>query len=156
MGLAICHDHGSATMSDDFPQELPFLGMSSSPSSVGEPEGIGVAKRFVRTLKENLLWVRAFATVAELVEALREFKGVTITNHGPRPWSEEGPPEGAACGRSPPLGAGMSTGLRLLRDAGQRRLLRWPPECRGQPVSRRKHAGSLEALRVPRPEAVVS
>ena len=28
----------------------------------------------VRTLKENLLWVRSFATVAELVEALREFK----------------------------------------------------------------------------------
>ena len=28
----------------------------------------------VRTIKENLLWVRNFATVAELVEALREFK----------------------------------------------------------------------------------
>ena len=28
----------------------------------------------VRTLKEKLLWVRHFATVAELVEALREFK----------------------------------------------------------------------------------
>jgi hypothetical protein len=33
-----------------------------------------VAERFVRTLKENLLWARHFATVAELVEALREFK----------------------------------------------------------------------------------
>jgi putative transposase len=33
-----------------------------------------VAERFVRTLKEQLLWVRSFATVAELVEALREFK----------------------------------------------------------------------------------
>ena len=39
-----------------------------------QPEGDGVAERFVRTLKENLLWVRSFATVAELVEALREFK----------------------------------------------------------------------------------
>jgi hypothetical protein len=28
----------------------------------------------VRTLKENLRWVRSFATVAELVEALREFR----------------------------------------------------------------------------------
>ncbi len=28
----------------------------------------------VRTLKENLLWIRHFATVAELVEALREFR----------------------------------------------------------------------------------
>jgi transposase InsO family protein len=48
--------------------------MSSSPSFVREPEGNAVAERFVRTLKENLLWIRHFATVAELVEALREFK----------------------------------------------------------------------------------
>ena len=48
--------------------------MTSSPSFVREPEGNGVAERFIRTLKENLLWIRAFATVAELVEALREFR----------------------------------------------------------------------------------
>jgi transposase InsO family protein len=73
-GLAIRHDHGSAYMSDDFQQELTFLGMTSSPSFVREPEGNGVAERFIRTLKENLLWVRHFATVADLVEALREFR----------------------------------------------------------------------------------
>jgi transposase InsO family protein len=73
-GLAIRHDHGSAYMSDDFQTELAFLGMSSSPSFVREPEGNGVAERFIRSLKENLLWVRHFATIAELVEALREFK----------------------------------------------------------------------------------
>ena len=61
-------------MSDDFQQELTFLGHDSSPSFVREPEGNGCAERFIRTLKENLLWVRTFATVAELVEALREFK----------------------------------------------------------------------------------
>ena len=61
-------------MSDDFQRELSFLGMTSSPSFVREPEGNGIAERFIRTLKENLLWVRRFATVAELVEALREFK----------------------------------------------------------------------------------
>ena len=73
-GLAIRHDHGSAYMSDDFQRELTFLGMASSPSFVREPEGNGVAERFIRTLKENLLWIRHFATVAELAEALREFK----------------------------------------------------------------------------------
>jgi transposase InsO family protein len=73
-GLAIRHDHGSAYMSDDFRQELAFLGMTSSPSFVREPEGNGVAERFIRTLKENLLWVRTFATVAELLEALQEFR----------------------------------------------------------------------------------
>jgi transposase InsO family protein len=73
-GLAIRHDHGSAYMSDDFQRELAFLGMISSPSFVREPQGNGVAERFIRTLKENLLWARSFATVAELLEALREFR----------------------------------------------------------------------------------
>jgi transposase InsO family protein len=74
-------------MSEDFQQELAFLGMTSSPSFVREPEGNGVAERFVRTLKENLLWARHFATVAELVEALRDFRrlynqGWLIERHG--------------------------------------------------------------------------
>ena len=47
--------------------------MTTSPSFVREPEGNGVAERFIRTLKENLLWVRHFATVVELIEALRGF-----------------------------------------------------------------------------------
>ena len=42
-GLAIRHDHGSAYMSDDFQRELAFLGMTSSPSFVREPEGKGYA-----------------------------------------------------------------------------------------------------------------
>jgi hypothetical protein len=41
-----------------------------------QPEGDGVAERFVRTIQKNLLWVRSFATVAEPVEALREFKRI--------------------------------------------------------------------------------
>lgn len=92
-GLSIRHDHGSAYMSDDFQRELRFLGMSSSPSFVREPEGNGCAERFIRTLKENLLWVWSFATVAELVEALREFKRTynerwLIGRHGHRPPSQ--------------------------------------------------------------------
>jgi transposase InsO family protein len=73
-GLAIRHDHGSNYLSDDFQRELRFLGMASSPSFVREPEGNGCAERFIRTLKEQLLWLRTFATVAELTEALQEFK----------------------------------------------------------------------------------
>ncbi len=34
----------------------------------------GVAERFIRTLKEQLLWVRYFATIEELRLALLEFK----------------------------------------------------------------------------------
>jgi len=48
------------------------------------------AERFIRTLKENLLWVRTFDTVEELHEALLEFRdayNVTwlIERHGFRP-----------------------------------------------------------------------
>jgi putative transposase len=73
-GLAIRHDHGSPYMSGDFQDEIKFLGMTSSPAFVREPEGNGCAERFIRTLKENLLWVRHFATIEELRLALLEFK----------------------------------------------------------------------------------
>jgi hypothetical protein len=36
-------------------------------------EGSGVAERFIRTLKENLLWVRTFDTIEELRAALVDF-----------------------------------------------------------------------------------
>jgi putative transposase len=41
---------------------------------MGAPEGNGCAKRFIRTLKENLLWVRTFATIEELRQALLAFR----------------------------------------------------------------------------------
>jgi transposase InsO family protein len=73
-GLAIRHDHGTAHRSGDLQREVALLGMASSPSFVRGPEGNGCAERFIRTLKEQLLWVRSFAAVAEPVEALREFR----------------------------------------------------------------------------------
>ena len=73
-GLQARHDHGSQYMSDYFQDELKFLGIESSPAFVREPEGNGVAERFIRTLKEQLLWVRSFDTVEELRQALLEFK----------------------------------------------------------------------------------
>src|SRR5215211_6496719 len=48
-------------------------GIEASPSFVREPEGNRVAERFIRTLKENLLWVRSFDTIQELRAALVEF-----------------------------------------------------------------------------------
>ena len=73
-GLLARHDHGSQYMSDYFQAELRFLGITSSPAFVREPEGNGVAERFIRTLKEQLLWVRAFETVEELRRALLDFR----------------------------------------------------------------------------------
>ena len=68
------HDHGSQYISDYLQDELKFLGITSSPAFVREPEGNGGAERFIRTLKEQLLWVRTFDTVEELRVALLEFK----------------------------------------------------------------------------------
>ncbi len=73
-GLRLRHDHGSNYLADDFQQEVAFLGIESSPSFVREPEGNGVAERFIRTLKENFLWVRSFETIEALRLALLEFK----------------------------------------------------------------------------------
>lgn len=73
-GMQARHDHGSQYVSDYLQDELRFLGIQSSPAFVREPEGNGVAERFIRTLKEQLLWVRTFDTVEELRLALLEFK----------------------------------------------------------------------------------
>jgi transposase InsO family protein len=73
-GLAVRHDHGSQYLSDAFQNELTFLGIESSPAFVRAPEGNGCAERFIRTLKENLLWVRTFETIEQLRQALLEFR----------------------------------------------------------------------------------
>jgi len=73
-GLSLRHDHGSQYVSDDFQNEIAFLGVEASPSFVREPEGNGCAERFIRTLKENLLWVKYFSTIEELRLALLEFR----------------------------------------------------------------------------------
>ena len=89
-GLAVRHDHGSQYMADDVQKELRFLGVEGSPAFVRAPEGNGCAERFIRTLKENLLWVRTFDTVEELRVALLEFRETynstwLIERHGFRP-----------------------------------------------------------------------
>jgi transposase InsO family protein len=89
-GLAVRHDHGPQYMADDFQREIAFLGIEGSPAFVRAPEGNGCAERFIRTLKENLLWVRTFDTVEELRRALIEFRETynatwLIERHGFRP-----------------------------------------------------------------------
>src|SRR5215207_6928842 len=71
---------------------LPLLGIESSPAFVRAPEGNGCAERFIRTLQENLLWVRTFDTVEELRRALLDFRETDnatwlIERHGFRPLS---------------------------------------------------------------------
>jgi transposase InsO family protein len=72
-GLALRHDHGSNYMSGDFQDEIAFLGIEGSPAFVRQPEGNGVAERFIRTLKENFLWVHTFDAIEELRRGLQDF-----------------------------------------------------------------------------------
>lgn len=72
-GLKLRHDHGSQFMSRKFQDEVRFVGIESSPSYVRSPEGNGCAERFIRTLKEQLLWTRWFQNTEELLEALHEW-----------------------------------------------------------------------------------
>jgi len=86
-GLFLRHDHGSQYMSDDFQAEIRFLGIESTPAFVRAPEGNGCAERFIRTLKENLLWVQNFENVEKLRQALLEFRDLynetrLIERHG--------------------------------------------------------------------------
>ncbi len=85
--ITMRHDHGSQFVSYAYQEELRFLGMESSPAYVREPQGNGCAERFVRTLKEQLLWLRRFATLEELQRALLDFmerynRGWLIQRHG--------------------------------------------------------------------------
>ena len=73
-GLALRHDHGSQFLSHAYQAELRFLGIRSSPAFLREPEGNGCSERFIRTLKEQLLWIEPFATVEDLRLALLAFK----------------------------------------------------------------------------------
>ena len=72
--LRLRHDHGSVYMSEDFQNEIRFLGIESSPAFVRQPEGNGCIERFFRTLKEQLLWIRDFRDLDELHAALIEFR----------------------------------------------------------------------------------
>jgi transposase InsO family protein len=64
-GIRNRHDHGSQY----YQAGIVFLGMESSPSFVRQPEGNGCVERFIRTLKEQLLWVRVLQNIEELLRA---------------------------------------------------------------------------------------
>ena len=89
-GIKLRHDWGSQYRAHHFTGSLAWLGITDDAAYVGEPECNGVAERFIRTLKENLLRVRTFTTVEELRQALIEFRDTynktwLIERHGFRP-----------------------------------------------------------------------
>ena len=72
-GIALRHDHGSNFMADHFQKQIRFWGLTPSYAFVGEPETNGVAERFFRTLKEQIVHGRIFQTLDEVRAAVRGF-----------------------------------------------------------------------------------
>jgi len=74
-GLKIRCDWGPQYIADAWITEVKWLGMTISPSYVGEPECNGVMERFIRTLKEQCLYLHQFATLEEARRLIAAFIG---------------------------------------------------------------------------------
>ena len=72
-GVAVRHDHGSAFMADHFQHQIRFWGLAPGYAFVAEPETNGVAERFFRTLKEQIVHGRIYQTIDEVRAAVRDF-----------------------------------------------------------------------------------
>jgi putative transposase len=72
-GVALRHDHGSPFMADHFQNQIKFWGMAPSFAFVSEPQTNGVAERFFRTLKEQVVDGRIYQTIDDVRAAVRNF-----------------------------------------------------------------------------------
>jgi transposase InsO family protein len=72
-GLSIRMDHGTQYVSDHFRNQVRFWGMQASYAFVAEPQTNGVAERFMRTLKEQVVHGRIFRNIEELRAAMAAF-----------------------------------------------------------------------------------
>jgi transposase InsO family protein len=73
VGLVLRSDHGSQYDSNDFQNEMRFLGLKLSPAYVRSPECNGIIERFHRTLQEQVFDIYSFNTIKEAKEKIDEF-----------------------------------------------------------------------------------
>ncbi len=73
-GLTLRMDHGTQYTADDFLNQVRFWGVAPSFAFVAEPQTNGVAERFNRTLKEQVIHGRVFRNVEEVRAAVTAFK----------------------------------------------------------------------------------
>jgi putative transposase len=72
-GVALRHDWGPQYRSAHFLGSISWLGIADDAAFLGEPETNGCAERWIRTLKEQCLWVELHDTVDELRQAVAGF-----------------------------------------------------------------------------------
>ncbi|WP_419160971.1 transposase [Candidatus Palauibacter sp.] len=86
-GLGLRHDWGSQYRAKAFQAEIKWLGIRSTPAYVGEPECNGVAERFIRTLKEECIYLNDFETLEQARDVIGAFverynSGWLLQRHG--------------------------------------------------------------------------
>ncbi len=72
-GLALRMDHGSQYTSEHFQNQIKAWGIAPSFSFLKQPETNGVAERFIRTAKEQVIYGRTFADAQQLRQAMEDF-----------------------------------------------------------------------------------
>ena len=72
-GLALRMDHGTQYLSDHFQNQVKHWGIRPSFAFIEQPQTNGVAERFIRTLKEQVIYGRVFQNLHEVREAVRRF-----------------------------------------------------------------------------------
>ncbi len=73
LGLGLRHDWGPQYTADQFLGELRWLGIRSTPAYVGEPECNGIMERWIRTLKEECLYLHDFESLEQAREIIGDF-----------------------------------------------------------------------------------
>jgi transposase InsO family protein len=73
LGLGLRMDRGPQYTAHQFLGELRWLGIRPTPSYVGEPECNGIMERWIRTLKEECVYLHDFTTLGEARQVIGEF-----------------------------------------------------------------------------------
>ncbi len=73
VGLGAPHGLGATVHGASVSRGMTWLGIRPSPSQVGEPECNGIMERWIRTLKEECLYLHDFRTLDEAREVIGEF-----------------------------------------------------------------------------------
>lgn len=72
-GLALRMDHGTQYLSEHFQNQVKYWGIAPSFAFLEQPQTNGVAERFFRTLKEQVIYGRVFRTVDDVRQAVGAF-----------------------------------------------------------------------------------
>ena len=72
-GRSLRMDHGTQYLSDHFQNQLKYWGLNPSFAFIEQPQTNGVAERFIRTLKEQVIYGRVFQNLEEVRTSVRRF-----------------------------------------------------------------------------------